>query len=108
MNKLLTSAAVLAVLVATSAIAEDAAAPAADTKVKCSGISKAGQNACKTNAHSCAGQAKTDNDPAEWTFSASAEECTKAGGKLVEAEAAAPAAEVPAAVPAVAAPAAAN
>lgn len=97
MNKLLLSAAVAGVLTATAAIAQDNAAPAADAaaKVKCLGIAKAGKNDCKNAAHSCAGVSKTDNDPTEWVFAASADECTKAGGKVAEEAAAAPAAEAP-------------
>ena len=48
-----------------------AAAPAmAQEKEKCYGIAKAGQNDCANLAgtHSCAGQAKKDNDPGEWKF----------------------------------------
>ena len=87
MNKLLTSAAVIGLLAATSASAQDAAAPAAE-KVKCLGIAKAGKNDCKSanGSHSCAGQAKTDNDTNEWAFAASADECTKAGGTVATAE----------------------
>ncbi len=33
---------------------------------KCYGVAKAGANDCATAAHSCAGQAKVDNDPVEW------------------------------------------
>ena len=105
MNKLLTSAAVIGLLAATSAIAQDAAAPAAAPaveKVKCLGIAKAGKNDCKTanGSHSCAGQSKVDNDANEWNYSASADECAKAGGKLAEA--------APVTAPAEAAPAATN
>ena len=49
-----------AVTLSTSALAEDAA------KEKCYGVAKAGENSCAANGHSCQGQAKTDNDPAEW------------------------------------------
>ena len=35
---------------------------------KCYGIAKAKQNDCGTSLHSCAGQAKTNNDPNEWIF----------------------------------------
>jgi len=35
-------------------------------KQKCAGIVKAGMNNCATAQHSCAQQAKTDNDPNEW------------------------------------------
>ncbi len=89
MNKLLASAAVISILAATSAIAQDAAAPAAaEAKVKCLGIAKAGKNDCKSanGSHSCAGQSKADNDANEWAFAESAEVCTKEGGKVVEAE----------------------
>ena len=39
-------------------------------KEKCYGIAKAGQNDCANLAgtHSCAGQAKADNDPGEWKY----------------------------------------
>jgi uncharacterized membrane protein len=47
-----------------SAHAEDKA------KEKCYGVAKAGQNDCANigGTHSCAGQAKADNDPAEWKY----------------------------------------
>ena len=48
-----------------------AAAPVmAQEKEKCYGIAKAGKNDCAnlTGTHSCAGQAKVDNDPAEWRY----------------------------------------
>jgi uncharacterized membrane protein len=39
-------------------------------KEKCYGVAKAGQNDCANLAatHSCAGQAKVDNDPGEWKY----------------------------------------
>lgn len=79
MNKLLLSAAAIGVLVATSAMAEDAKKDDHAGKVKCLGIAKAGKNDCKSAAHSCAGQAKTDNDKGEWAY-ASAEDCKAQGG----------------------------
>jgi uncharacterized membrane protein len=57
---------------------------AADTdNEKCFGIAKVGQNDCASviGAHSCAGQAKKDNDPTEWKFIAKGT-CEKLGGKL--------------------------
>jgi uncharacterized membrane protein len=33
---------------------------------KCYGIARAGKNDCAANGHSCAGQAKADNDAKEW------------------------------------------
>lgn len=88
MNKLFTTAAIAGIMAATamSARAEEAPAnaPVADSKVKCFGIAKAGKNDCHSanGSHECAGSAKTDNDPNEWAFAASADECTKAGGKV--------------------------
>jgi uncharacterized membrane protein len=49
-------------------------------KVKCYGVAKAGKNDCGTASHSCAGMAKTDNDPNEWV-SMPQDACEKAGGK---------------------------
>ncbi|MEY4910927.1 MAG: hypothetical protein RL761_590 [Pseudomonadota bacterium] len=52
------------VLMSSAAFAQDAA------KEKCFGISKAGQNDCASisGVHSCAGQAKVDNDKGEWKY----------------------------------------
>ncbi|MEO0062279.1 MAG: hypothetical protein RLZZ08_839 [Pseudomonadota bacterium] len=49
---------------------------------KCYGIAKAGQNDCasKNGSHSCAGQAKKDNDPNDWK-KVPAGTCQKMGGK---------------------------
>jgi uncharacterized membrane protein len=49
-------------------------------KEKCYGVAKAGMNDCAANGHSCAGQAKADNDPAEWKYVPKGE-CEKMGGK---------------------------
>jgi uncharacterized membrane protein len=59
-----------------------AQAQAADAKEKCYGIAKAGQNDCASanGSHSCAGQAKKDNDPNEWKYVAKGT-CEKEGGK---------------------------
>lgn len=46
---------------------------------KCYGIAKAGKNDCGTAKHACAGEAKADNDPAEWKYVAKGT-CEKAGG----------------------------
>ncbi len=57
-------ASVLALGLLAPATAQDKA------KEKCYGIAKAGQNDCANLAgtHSCAGQAKADNDPGEWKY----------------------------------------
>lgn len=53
-----------------------------DAKVKCSGVAEAGKNDCANKIHSCAGQGKTDKDPAEWKYVPKGE-CEKMGGKVV-------------------------
>jgi uncharacterized membrane protein len=85
MNKTLLTAAMaglFAVGMAAGANAADGAV--ASGKVKCYGIAKAGKNACASanGSHSCAGMAKTDNDPNEWIYAASSEACATEGGKL--------------------------
>lgn len=72
-------AAALATVCAASAV--NATAAAADTE-KCYGVAKAGQNDCGAadGSHSCSGQAKTDNAPAEWKYVPKGT-CDKAGGK---------------------------
>jgi uncharacterized membrane protein len=75
-------------LCATPAFAEDSMGKDAmkdsmskPAKEKCFGIAKAGQNDCAsvTGIHSCAGQAKTDMDKAEWKYVAKGT-CEKMGG----------------------------
>ena len=39
-----------------------------DGMEKCYGISKAGQNDCGTDNHSCAGASKIDNEKSSWIF----------------------------------------
>ena len=69
------AAAVGSLLAAGPALAGDASA----SGDKCYGVAKAGQNDCAANGHSCAGQAKKDNDPNEWKHMPK-EECEKMGG----------------------------
>ncbi len=60
-------------------------AHAADTKPaqeKCFGVSKAGQNDCATDLHSCAGQSKADKGADEWKYVAKGT-CEKMGGATV-------------------------
>lgn len=54
-----------------------------ESKEKCFGISKAGQNDCssKNSKHSCAGQSTQDNDPNAFKLVAKGT-CEKMGGKL--------------------------
>ncbi|HEX5354622.1 MAG TPA: DUF2282 domain-containing protein [Aquabacterium sp.] len=68
---------------AATAQAHDEAAP--KDKEKCYGIAKAGQNHCAnlSGTHSCAGEAKTDNAPAEWKLVAKGS-CAKLGGMNAE------------------------
>lgn len=48
---------------------------------KCQGVVKAGMNDCGTASHSCAGMAKTDNDPNEWVYVPEGT-CKKIGGTV--------------------------
>ncbi len=64
-------------------------AHAADAKAaqeKCYGVAKAGQNDCASTAgtHSCAGQAKADNDANDWKYVAKGT-CAKMGGSATPA-----------------------
>ena len=60
-------------------------ASAEEAKEKCLGVAEAGKNDCAANAHSCAGQAKTDKDPKEWKYVPKGE-CEKMGGKVATPE----------------------
>ena len=85
-------------LIATSTLASALAfalAPshAADTKAKapqekCFGSAKAGQNDCASpgGTHSCAGQAKADNDANDWRYVAKGN-CEMMGGSLTSGDA---------------------
>lgn len=66
-------------LLSSPALAQNAA------KEKCFGIAKAGQNDCANLAgtHSCAGQAKVDNDKGEWKYVA-AGTCKTMGGMSMD------------------------
>ena len=81
MNKALLSATIAGMLTAGIAVSAGANGDPAMTgaKEKCYGISKTGQNSCKTPSHSCAGQSTKDNDPNDWTL-ISPEGCKSAGG----------------------------
>ncbi|MBC5768009.1 BufA1 family periplasmic bufferin-type metallophore [Ramlibacter albus] len=66
-QRALIAAAALSVLSTTLLAGPAAPQPGKD---KCYGIAKAGQNDCANIAgtHSCAGQAKADNDPGAWKY----------------------------------------
>lgn len=83
LTKILLTGAGLATFVAGAALVSEAnAAPKGFEK--CAGIVKAGKNDCGANGHSCAGQAKTDNDANEW-IALPKGTCDKiAGGKVVQ------------------------
>jgi uncharacterized membrane protein len=72
-------ASVLALGLVGAAAAQDKA------KEKCYGVAKAGQNDCASlsGSHSCAGQAKTDNDPNEWKYVAKGS-CKDMKGKTAD------------------------
>jgi uncharacterized membrane protein len=71
----------IAGLIAAAAAQPTLAQDKAGERHKCYGIAKAGQNDCGTAKHTCAGQAKRDNDPTEWKY-VPAGTCEKMGGKL--------------------------
>ncbi|NJD32202.1 MAG: DUF2282 domain-containing protein [Gammaproteobacteria bacterium] len=77
LKKLAIATAVGSFLAAGSMSATAGDAPSKD---KCYGVAKAGKNDCAGNGHSCAGQAKKDNDPNEWVHMPKAD-CEKMGGK---------------------------
>jgi len=81
MNKFLLSAAVAGVVAA--GIATTAPFDAQASKEKCYGVAEAGKNDCASadGSHSCAGQAKADNDVNEWKYVADAAACEEMGGK---------------------------
>lgn len=78
MKNMLLSAAIAGAILASNMPAD---AFASADKEKCYGIAKAGKNDCAAadGSHSCAGKAKADNLPTEWTF-VKAGECAKMGG----------------------------
>jgi len=75
------------IAVAGAAIAHDNMTVAENKadKEKCLGVAKAGANDCASanGSHSCAGQAKKDNDPNEWKYVA-AGTCESMGGKVAK------------------------
>lgn len=66
-----------------------APAAAQQAKEKCYGIAQAGQNDCAnlTGSHSCAGQSKMVNDPADWKYVAKGTCSAMKGMALSEAKA---------------------
>jgi uncharacterized membrane protein len=68
MNQRLIVSSALASVLALGLVGQVAAQAA--EKEKCYGIAKAGQNDCAnlSGSHSCAGQSKVDNSPAEWKY----------------------------------------
>ena len=79
----LVAATVAGLFIAKLAHAADAPAGGGEAaKVKCEGINSCkGTGACGGAGHSCAG--KNDCKGKGWVNTASAEECTKKGGKVV-------------------------
>lgn len=86
MNKrhTLIAAALVGMSFASSAASAQDAAKTKGEKEKCYGVAKAGQNDCASanGSHSCAGQAKADNEKGEWKYVAKGT-CEKAGGTLM-------------------------
>lgn len=84
MSKSVALHAALASVLALGVVANPALAADDKGKEKCYGVAKKGANDCASanGSHSCAGQAKMDNDPNEWKFVA-AGTCEKMGGKTM-------------------------
>ncbi len=80
MKHQITIATALAAVVGLGALTV-AAPAAAEGSERCFGIAKKAANDCGNSAHTCSGQAKMDNDPAEWKRVAKGT-CEKLGGKL--------------------------
>ena len=74
---------IIAAALAGIAAASTGAHAADAEKEKCYGVAKAGANDCANAAgtHSCAGQAKADNDPGDWKYVAKGT-CEQMGGTL--------------------------
>ena len=86
MNATLISSA-LAGLIALGALTATGQAAEDDKNTeKCYGVAKAGKNDCAANGHSCAGQAKKDNDGKEW-MGVPKGTCEKMGGSTSPKEA---------------------
>lgn len=68
LSKSLMTVAALGAFVAGAALMAPEAQAAKEGYEMCGGIVKAGQNDCKGNSHSCAGQAKKDADAMEWVY----------------------------------------
>lgn len=79
MNQRLIASSALASILALGVVGNAAAQEGG--KEKCYGVAKAGQNDCAnlSGSHSCAGQAKADNDTAEWKYVAKGT-CASMGG----------------------------
>jgi uncharacterized membrane protein len=80
MNQQIIRSALLGLLALGVTAGNAMAADSSADKEKCYGVSKAGKNDCAAGAHSCAGQSKADNDPADWQYVAKGS-CEKMGGK---------------------------
>lgn len=83
-NKAMIAMALAGLVGSTNLVAQEAKKADAPAKTeKCYGVAKAGQNDCASpnGSHSCAGQAKKDNDANEWK-KVPAGSCEKMGGKL--------------------------
>jgi uncharacterized membrane protein len=86
-NKTIISGAVAAAVAGACAfgLAMNADNHMEEKKVKCYGVSKAGENDCasKMRGHSCAGQSKIDFDKYEWAFKTK-KECEEQKGCFTE------------------------
>ena len=63
-KKVIVHAAIASLLASGSLVAQHAVA--GESKEKCYGVAKKGQNDCGTSTHDCGGHAAADNLPEEW------------------------------------------
>ena len=82
-HRLAASAALVSIL--SVGLISPALAQANKDKERCYGIAKAGKNDCASlsGTHSCAGQAKADNEPTEWKYVPKGT-CAQLGGMNVD------------------------
>jgi uncharacterized membrane protein len=82
-RKIAVGSALCAAFAAALSLAAVNAPAEAAGKVKCYGVSKAGENDCANQAgtHSCAGQTKVSYDGGDWKGYETADKCMADGGK---------------------------
>ena len=84
-KKTIASAAIVAGAISAAVAMTASVTPAHAAKMKCYGVSKAGQNDCAAGAGTtCAGTSKVDYQGNAWKYTEGEEACSTAGGTLAE------------------------